>query len=190
MYVLPANEGMNITLETVASTTVGAVTTFAEADTALHTRYASFSQRVTGYDGFFVALRSQDTCVQVHRLQVFYWTCPGGVQGLVEVDGSAEPLESRSFRCVGNSTQLIEGNRLTCFVVKSGEDEYTEWRLLGDSIRMSITEVCRCDPGFQPLMRNEEVICSGESRQMHALIMGCLVCHIVAVPKMVSKRTT
>ena len=169
MYVLPANDGMNITLETVASTTVGAVATFAEADTALHTRYASFSQRVTGYDGFFVALRSQDTCVQVHRLQVFYWTCPGGVQGLVEVDGSAEPLESRSFRCVGNSTQLIEGSRLTCFVDRSGEDEYTEWKLLRDGKTTTITEVCRCDPGFQLLMRNEVAVCSGELGQMYIL---------------------
>ena len=166
MYVLPANEEMNITLETVASTTVGAVATFAEADTAIHMRYASFSQRVDEYDGFFVALRSQDTCVQVHRLQVFYWTCPGGVQGLVEVDESAEPLDSRSFRCVGNSTQLIEGNRLTCFLERSGEDEYTEWRLFGDSRRMSITEVCRCDPGFQLLMRNKVAVCSGELHVM------------------------
>ena len=169
MYVLPANKGMNITLETVASTTVGAVATFAEADTKLHMRYASFSQRVTGYDGFFVALRSQDTCVQVHRLQVFYWTCPGGVQGLVEVDGSAEPLESRGFRCVGNSTQLIEGNRLTCFVEKNGEDEHTEWKLLG-GITVSVSEVCQCDPGFQLLMRNEVAVCSGESRQMNLCI--------------------
>ena len=189
MYVLPANEGMNITLETVASTTVDAVATIAEADTELHTRYASFSQRVDEYDGFFVALRSQDTCVQVHRLQVFYWTCPGGVQGLVEVDGSAEPLDSRSFRCVGNSTQLIEGNRLTCFVETSGEDEYPEWRLFGDSIRISITEVCQCDPGFQPLMGNEVAVCRGELGQTHALVMGCLVCHIVAITKMLSKRT-
>ena len=169
MYVLPANEGMNITLETVASTTVDAVGTFAEADTELHTRYASFSQRVDEYDGFFVALRSQDTCVQVHRLQVFYWTCPGGVQGLVEVDGSAEAKESRSFRCVGNSTQLVEGNHLTCFVEKNDEDEYTEWKLKSDRIRMTVTEVCRCDPGFQLLMRNEVAVCSGELGQMYIL---------------------
>ena len=32
----------------------------------------------------------EDTCVQVHRLQVLYWTCPGGVQGLAEVDGATQ----------------------------------------------------------------------------------------------------
>ena len=161
MFVFPANEGTNITLETVNNTAVNPLATFAETDSEIHTRYASFSREVSGYDGFFVALRSLDTCVQVHRLQVLYWTCPGGVQGLAEVDGTAEHLESRSFRCIGNSTQLIKGDRLTCLVEQRGEEEYTEWKL-SDDLTKAITEVCRCDPGFQLLMLNEEPVCSGE----------------------------
>ena len=159
MFVFPANEGTNITLQTLTSNTASAVANFAETDdTRTHTRYASF--RVSGYDGFYVALRSKDTCVQVHRLQVLYWTCPGGVQGLAEVDGPAEPLKSQSFRCIGNSSQLVEGTRLTCFVEQSGREEYTEWRLLGGDKPMSINEVCQCDPGFQ--LSNETLACVGE----------------------------
>ena len=168
MYVFPANEGMSITLEMVANTTVYPVAKFAETDSEVHMQYASFSDVVSGFDGFFIALRSLDTCVQVHRLQVLYWTCPGGVQGLAEVDGTAEPMESRSFRCVGNSTQLIEGNRLTCLVEQRGEDEYTEWKL-SDDLTKAINEVCRCDPGFQLLMMHEAAVCSGEwCRYIHA----------------------
>ena len=107
----------------------------------------------------------------VHRLQVLYWTCPGGVQGLAEVDGSAERLESQTFRCIGNSTQLVEGTRLTCFVEQNGRDEYTEWRLLGDD-PMSINEVCRCDPGFQ--LSNETSACIGECGNMHTYIRTCI----------------
>ena len=161
MFVFPANEGTNITLETVNNTAVNPLATFAETDSETHTRYASFSREVSGYDGFFVALRSLDTCVQVHRLQVLYWTCPGGVQGLAEVDGPAEMFESRSFRCIGNSTQLIEGDRLTCLVEQRGEDEYTEWKLSED-LTKAITEVCRCEPGFHLLMRSGAAVCSGE----------------------------
>ena len=165
--MFPANEGTNITLQRLTSNTGRAVATFAETDSGLHTRYAPF--RVSGYDGFYVALRSLDTCVQVHRLQVLYWTCPGGVQGLAEVDGSAEPLESQTFRCIGNSTQLVEGNRLTCFVEQNGrDDEYTEWRLIGGDNPMSINEVCRCDPGFQ--LSNETPACIGECGNMHTYI--------------------
>ena len=59
----------------------------------------------------------------------------------------------------GNSTQLVAGTHLTCLVEQSVEDEYTEWKLLGDAA-MGITEVCQCDPGFQLLMmRNELVVC-------------------------------
>ena len=59
----------------------------------------------------------------------------------------------------GNSTQLVEGTHLTCLVEQSVEDEYTEWKLLGDTA-MGITEVCQCDPGFQLLMmRNELAVC-------------------------------
>ena len=159
MFVFPANKGTNVTLQTLTSNTASPVATFAETDSGLHTRYAPF--RVSGYDGFYVALQSLDTCVQVHRLQVLYWTCPGGVQGLAEVDGSAEPMGSRSFRCNVNSTQVVEGTHLTCLVEQSGEDEYTEWKLLGDAA-MGITEVCQCDPGFQLLMtRTKLAVCGG-----------------------------
>ena len=162
MFVFPANEGTNINREALTSSTANPVATFAETASGLYTRYAPF--RVDGYDGFYVALRSLDTCVQVHRLQVLYWTCPGGVQGLAEVDGSAEPMGSRSFSCIVNSTQLVAGTHLTCLVEQSGEDEYTEWKLLGDAA-MGITEVCQCDPGFQLLMtRNEFAVC------------GCVLC--------------
>ena len=169
MFVFPANEGTNITQQTLTSNTASAVANFAETDdTRTHTRYASF--RVDdGYDGFYVALRSKDTCVMIHRLQVLYWTCPAGVQGLAEVDGSSEPHESQTFRCIGNSTQLVEGNRLTCFVEQNGrDDEYTEWRLLGGDEPMSINEVCRCDPGFQ--LSNETPTCIGECGNMHTYI--------------------
>ena len=166
MFVFPANEGTNITLQTLISNTENAVATFAETDNGVHMRYTSF--RVDGYDGFYVALRSRDTCVMVHRLQVLYWTCPGGVQGLVEVDGSAERFESQTFRCIGNSTRLVEGNRLTCFVEQNGRDEYTEWRLIGGDEPMSINEVCRCDPGFQ--LSNETPACIGECGNMHTYI--------------------
>ena len=166
MFVFPANEGTNITLQTLTSNTASAVATFAETDdTRTHMRFASFS--ADGYNGFYVALRGLDTCVQVHRLQVLYWTCPGGVHGLAEVDGSAERFESQTFRCIGNSTQLVEGTRLTCFVEQNGRDEYTEWKLLGDD-QMSINEVCQCDPGFQ--LSNETPACIGECGNMHTYI--------------------
>ena len=163
--MFPANEGTNINREALTSSTANPVATFAETASGLYTRYAPF--RVDGYDGFYVALRSLDTCVQVHRLQVLYWTCPGGVQGLAEVDGSAEQLESQTFRCIGNSTQLVEGDRLTCFVEQNGRDEYTEWRLLGDE-PMSIDEVCRCDPGFQ--LSNETPACISECGSTHTYV--------------------
>ena len=164
MFVFPANEGTNITLQTLTSNTTSAVATFAETDDMrTHTRYASF--RVDNGYGFYVAFRSLDTCVMIHRLQVLYWTCPGGVQGLAEVDGPAEPLKSQSFRCIGNSSQLVEGTRLTCFVEQSGRDEYTEWRLLGGDKPMSINEVCQCDQGFQ--LSNETHACIGECGSTH-----------------------
>ena len=181
MFVFPANEGTNITLQTLTSNTASPVATFAETDSGLHTRYAPF--RVSGYDGFYVALRSLDTCVQVHRLQVLYWTCPGGVQGRAEVDGPAERFESQTFRCIGNSSQLVEGTRLTCFVEQSGRDEYTEWRLLGGDEPMSISEVCQCDPGFQ--LSNETHACVGECDSTYTyecmLVMEYLKCHIITI---------
>ena len=100
-YVFPANEGTNITLATVINPIVDHLDPpFAEADTDVHSRYVSFSHMADMYDGFYVALRSEDACVYVQRLQVFYWACPGGLQGLAEVDGTAEALESRTFRCI------------------------------------------------------------------------------------------
>ena len=70
-------------------------------------------------------------------------------------------MGSRSFRCIVNSTQVVAGTHLTCLVKQSGEDEYTEWKLLGDAA-MGIPEVCQCDPGFQLLMtRNELAVCGG-----------------------------
>ena len=178
MFVFPANEGTNITLQTLTSNTASPVATFAETDSGLHTRYASFS--ADGYDGFYVALQSLDTCVQVHRLQVLYWTCPGGVQGRAEVDGPAERFESQRFRCIGNSSQVVEGTRLTCFVEESGGEEFTEWRLLGDE-PMSINEVCQCDPGFQ--LSNETHACIGECGSTHVcmLVIECLKCHIITI---------
>ena len=158
-YVFPANEGTNITLATVTNPTVNRLDPpFAEADSAIHSRYVSFSHMADTYDGFYVALRSEDACVYVHRVQVFYWTCPGGMQGLAEVDGTAEPLESRTFRCIGNSTQRTEGDRLICIVASRGEEEYSEWRLSGSGTALTISEVCQCNPGFQLLMG----ACSGE----------------------------
>ena len=158
-YVFPANEGTNITLATVTNPTVSPlVPPFAEADADVHMHYVAFSHMADTYDGFYVALRSEDACVQVYRLQVFYWTCPGGLQGLVEVDGTAEPLESCTFRCIGNSTQRTAGDRLICTVDSRGEEEYSEWRLSGSGTALSISEVCQCNPGYQLLMGS----CSGE----------------------------
>ena len=80
----------------------------------------------------------------------------------------------------GNSTQLVEGTHLTCLVEQSVEDEYTEWKLLGDAA-MGITEVCQCDPGFQLLMmRNELAIC-GSVLYVRQIFVCPLVVHGINV---------
>ena len=121
-YVFPANEGTNITLATVTNPTVSPlVPPFAEADADVHMHYVAFSHMADTYDGFYVALRSEDACVYAHRLQVFYWTCPGGLQGLAVVDGTAEPLESRTFRCIvtqDSAQQVIDLSVLWIAVVR------------------------------------------------------------------------
>ena len=77
-------------------------------------------------------------------------------------------MGSRSFRCNVNSTQVVAGTHLTCLVEQSGEDEYTEWKLLGDAA-MGITEVCQCDPGFQLLMTRNELAGTNELLSANAI---------------------
>ena len=163
LYIVPSNVSSGISQADVMtfSSTLSPIR-ITGLDSTATSKYHSITRgSLTGYEGFRIALRNENACVTIHRIQVLYWICPAGRQGLAYVDTVGEPNDVGTFRCVGNSS-LIDPtkNESLCKVSTTGNEESADWVTLGGGA-VSLSQACGCDPGFGSMQINGEDQCQG-----------------------------
>ena len=183
MYIIPANDETVIDMAAVqayaSSVPNNARKQITGPDEQVTSEYFKVDQQalLTGYDGFHIALQSRDTCVTIHRVQVLYWECAAGRQGLVYVNAAGEPQQTSTFQCVGNSTLHLQATQqIICTVTAANNEETADWTIVGDPTPLS--EACGCDPGFGFSQENGEDVCTGEYYTQHSTRNTCTACTI------------
>ena len=169
LYIVPSNVSSTISRADVVtySSTLSSVR-ITGPDGAATSKYHSIARgTLTGYEGFRIALRNENACVTIHRIQVLYWICPAGRQGLAYVDAAEDPNEFGTFTCVGNSSLIDPAiNQGFCKVSTTGNEQSADWVTLGGGA-VDLSQACGCDPGFGFTQINGEDHCQGETTISH-----------------------
>ena len=101
--------------------------------------------------GFYLAVRDQDSCLFITRIEVFYYVCPAVTENLIifpevlapPISTTSQPI-SRNGQCVENASPLVGGSPiLTC-------SQGGVW---------SIISGCTCNPGLS--MNADGTACIG-----------------------------
>ena len=171
LYIVPSNVSSTISRADVVrySSTLSSVR-ITGPDGAAASEYHSIARgTLTGYEGFRIALQNENACVTIHRIQVLYWICPAGRQGLAYVGTAREPNIVEPFTCFGNSTLIDPAiNQGLCKVSTTGNKQSAFWVTLGGGA-VDLSQACGCDPGFGFTQINGEDHCQGETTISHIL---------------------
>ena len=173
VYIIPANEG-ELTIENIQtrisnikSSETGSDFQYTGDDNTVTTTFGAIGQnKINNKEGLYVAFRSQDACVTIHRIQVFYWKCPRRI-GLVDLTKShyqGDTVSLSSVQCLGNSTYRLGGGAkgiATCSLQSSPMEAYWRFTSLEVGGVISHEEVCGCDPGYGYNVSTEQ--CYGRS---------------------------
>ena len=163
LYIVPSNVSSGISQTDVMTFSSPLIPIqITGVDSTATSKYHSITRgSLTGYEGFRMALRNENACMTIHRIQVLYWICPAGRQGLAYVDKVGEPNDVGTFRCVGNSSLIDPAkNESLCKLSTTGNEESADWVTLGGGA-VSLSQACGCDPGFISTWINGEDQCQG-----------------------------
>ena len=163
LYIVPSNVSSSISQADVTtfSSTLSPVR-ITGLDSKATSEYHTITRgSLTGYEGFRIALQNENACVTIHRIQVLFWKCPAGRQGLAYVETAGEPNDVGTFTCVSNSSLIDPAkNEGLCKVSTTGNEESADWVTLGGGA-VSLSQACGCHPGFGFIRMNGEDQCQG-----------------------------